>query len=173
MDPSDESLIARVLTRDDRHAFATLLRRHQDPVRRLLRRLTGGDEALADDLAQEAFLRAYRGLAGFAGRAKFSSWLYRIAYNVFLNERRAPLVAMDLDALPAMEPERDPISTAHLEKAMLGLRPEERLSLALFYTAGMSPQEIGDVLDCPEGTVKTHLHRGKEKLRETLEVPHD
>jgi RNA polymerase sigma-70 factor (ECF subfamily) len=86
--PTDAELITRVLVRDDRRAFGELVARHQSAVRGLLRRLTGGDLAQADDLAQETFLRAYRGLRGYRGGAKFSSWLYRIACNVFFSRDR-------------------------------------------------------------------------------------
>src|SRR5436853_6804078 len=85
---SDAQLIARVLVQDDRHAFGELVRRHQSAVRATLRRLTGGDRALADDLAQETFLLAYRNLRSFRQEAKFSTWLYRIAYNAFLADAR-------------------------------------------------------------------------------------
>jgi len=85
---SDAQLIARVVVRDDRHAFGELVRRHQSAVRSPLRRLTNGNAALADDLAQETFLLAYRNLKSFRQDAKFSTWLYRIAYNAFLGDAR-------------------------------------------------------------------------------------
>src|SRR2546430_801777 len=92
----DAELIVRVLSEDDRHAFGELVRRHQSQVRGLLRQLSS-DAALADDLAQETFLRAHRSLHQFRGGARFSSWLYRIAYNAFLAHVRKP-------ALPQPEP---------------------------------------------------------------------
>src|SRR5205823_14987035 len=85
---SDAQLIARVVVTDDRHAFGELVRRHQPAVRATLRKLTSGNAALADDLAQETFLLAYRNLKSFRQEAKFSTWLYRIAYNVFLGDAR-------------------------------------------------------------------------------------
>src|SRR5438034_7360208 len=85
---SDAQLIARVLVQDDRHAFGELVRRHQSVVRAWLRKLTAGNHALADDLAQETFLLAYRNLRSFRQEAKFSTWLYRIAYNAFLADIR-------------------------------------------------------------------------------------
>src|SRR5512140_2451798 len=87
-DVTDAELIARVVVQDDRHAFAELVRRHQSPVRATLRRLTAGDHALADDLAQETFLLAYRNLKSFRQEARFSTWLYRIATNAFLADAR-------------------------------------------------------------------------------------
>src|ERR1043166_8284441 len=85
---SDAQLIARVLVQDDRHAFGELVRRYQSAVRATLRKLTGGNQALAEDLAQETFLLAYRNLRSFRQEARFSTWLYRIAYNAFLAAAR-------------------------------------------------------------------------------------
>src|SRR5580765_5663432 len=85
---TDAQLIARVVVHDDRHAFSELVRRHQSSVRATLRRLTAGNHALADDLAQETFLLAYRKLATFRQEAQFSTWLYRIATNAFLTDAR-------------------------------------------------------------------------------------
>jgi len=170
MGPADAELIARVLERDDRHAFATLVRRHQSAVRTLLRRLSAGDEAFADDLAQETFLRAYRGLAGYRGGAKLSSWLYRIAYNVY-QSRRPPQVevALELTAEPADEgPTSDALLQRRLEGAMRVLSPPERAALTLAVRDEASHAEIAEILDCPVGTVKAHLVRGKEKLRRKL-----
>src|SRR6202166_2863747 len=104
MPVSDAQLIARAVVQDDRHAFGELVRRHQSAVRSTLRRLTGGNIAQADDLAQETFLLAYRNLKSFRQEAKFSTWLYRIAYNVFLADARKikelPMPEdMDVDAL--------------------------------------------------------------------------
>ncbi len=81
MAATDEELVARALAADDRRAFAEMVRRHQSAVRTLLRRLCRGDAALADDLAQETFVKAWRGLAGFRGGARLSTWLHRIAWN--------------------------------------------------------------------------------------------
>ena len=85
---TDAELIARVVVRDDRHAFSELVRRHQSAVRATLRRLTSGNHALADDLAQETFMLAYRNLGSFRQEAKFSTWLYRIATNAYLADAR-------------------------------------------------------------------------------------
>src|SRR5512144_514634 len=87
-DVADASLIARALVADDRHAFAELVKRHQSAVRATLRRLTAGNHALADDLAQETFMLAYRNLKSFRQEAQFSTWLFRIATNAFLADAR-------------------------------------------------------------------------------------
>ena len=85
---SDAQLIARALVTDDRHAFAELVKRHQSTVRACLRKLTAGNHALADDLAQETFVLAWRNLKSFRQEAKFSTWLYRIATNCWLADAR-------------------------------------------------------------------------------------
>src|SRR5574337_1715328 len=85
---TDAQLIARALVADDRHAFAELVKRHQSSVRACLRKLTAGNHALADDLAQETFVLAWRNLRSFRQEARFSTWLYRIATNCWLAEAR-------------------------------------------------------------------------------------
>jgi RNA polymerase sigma factor (sigma-70 family) len=165
---SDAELIVRVLQSDDRHAFAELVRRHQSDVRGLLRRLAG-NAALADDLAQETFLKAYRSLAQFRGGARFSSWLYRIAYNAFLAQARRAKVEPE-----APPPPRDAlldVDARHdLARALSELRPEERAALALTYGEEVTHEEAAEILDCPLGTLKTHVSRAKAKLRITLEA---
>jgi len=167
MGPSDAELVARVLAGDDRHAFAALVRRHQSAVRGLLRRLCAGDAAAADDLAQETFLLAYRKLEGWRGDARLSTWLHRIAWNAWASQvRRAP------DPEP-IEPPPHPLSDAaidrhDLERAMGKLRDEERAALALAYGAELTHEEAAAILDWPLGTLKSHVQRGKEKLRRLL-----
>ena len=165
---SDAELVARVVADDDRRAFAELVRRHQSAVRGLLRRLSGGDAALADDLAQETFLRAYRGLAGYRGGARLSTWLYRIAWNLWASQaRRNPDPAP-----PAPEPPRSAADAAidrhDLERALRTLRAEERAALALAYGQDATHEEAARILDWPVGTLKTHILRGKQRLRRLL-----
>ncbi len=169
--PSDAELVLRVLGRDDRGAFAEIVRRYQSLVRTLLRRLTCGDAALADDLAQECFLRAYRGLARHRLEARLSSWLYRIAFNVFLAHRARvrPEPPPKLDGGAATEGEADRALLQHdLERAMAALSPPERAALTLAYRDGASHAEVANILGCPLGTAKTHILRGKEKLERQL-----
>src|SRR5512134_2022948 len=85
---SDAQLIARCVVDDDRHAFAELVRRYQSTVRATLRKLTAGNHALADDLAQETFVLAWRNLKSFRQDARLSTWLYRIATNCWLADAR-------------------------------------------------------------------------------------
>jgi RNA polymerase sigma factor (sigma-70 family) len=168
----DQSLVARVLLGDDRRAFEQLLRRHQGMVRAQLRRLLHGDEAAADDLAQEAFLLAWRKLDQFRGDAKFSTWLYRIAYSCFLQAwRKKPWPAGDLDE-GAVEQLPAPSLAVDLqldfERAMQQLSTAEQTVLLHCVQLGLSHEETAFVLAMPLGTVKSHATRGKAKLKSWL-----
>jgi RNA polymerase sigma-70 factor (ECF subfamily) len=170
---SDQTLIARVVTRDDRAAFAELVHRHQGAVRRFLRHLTRGDAALADDLAQDTFVQAYQGLAGFAGGAAFSTWLLGIAHNYWRNARRKQRdIPLESEHLESLDPVPSPVTSSDLHQdltAALGhLDPDEQTALHLCYQQGLSHGEIAAVLGWPLGTVKTHLSRSKAKLRPLL-----
>jgi RNA polymerase sigma factor (sigma-70 family) len=168
----DQSLVARVLLGNDRRAFEQLLRRHQGMVRAQLRRLLHGDEAAADDLAQEVFLLAWRKLDQFRGDAKFSTWLYRIAYSCFLQVyRKKPWPAGDLDE-SAVEQLPAPPHAVDLqldfERAMQQLSAAEQTVLLHCVQLGLSHEETAFVLAMPLGTVKSHATRGKVKLKTWL-----
>jgi RNA polymerase sigma factor (sigma-70 family) len=171
---TDAELVARVLVDDDHHAFAELVRNHQSAVRGLLRQLTRHDLALADDLAQESFLRAYKHIRSFRGEAKFSTWLYRIAYNCFREEarKRKELVGID-EELHATEPDPrtvDPALKHDLMHALQLLPLHERSAILLCCQNGLSHDEAARVLEIPLGTVKTNVLRGREKLKKILAV---
>lgn len=168
MGPPDVELVARVLADDDRRAFADLVRRHQSAVRGLLRRLAAGDGALADDLAQETFLRAYRGLARWRGGARLSTWLCAIAYNAWASQARKAPAPVPPEPPPARPAADAAIDHHDLEAALAALRDEERSALALAYAEELTHEEAAEILRCPVGTLKTHLLRGKEKLRRML-----
>jgi RNA polymerase sigma-70 factor (ECF subfamily) len=141
-------------------------------VRGLLRNLTRGDAAGADDLAQETFLRAYKHIRSFRGEAKFSTWLYRIAYNCFREDarKRKELVGIDETQLEA-EPDPqtiDPALRQDLMHALQLLPLHERSAIVLCCQNGLSHDEASRVLDIPLGTVKTNVLRGREKLKKML-----
>jgi RNA polymerase sigma-70 factor (ECF subfamily) len=167
----DQALVTRVRLDGDRRAFEQLVRRHQGLVRAQLRRLLHGDEAAADDLAQETFVQAWRKLEQFRGEARFSSWLYRIAYSCFLQARRSPARqdAVDsetMERLPA--PARALDLQLDLERAMRRLSAAEQAVLLHCVQLGLSHEEAAYVLAMPLGTVKTHALRGKAKLKTWL-----
>ena len=172
MELTDADLLARVLVDDDQHAFGELVRRHQSAVRGLLRQLTRTDIALADDLAQETFLRAYKHIRSFRGEARFSTWLYRIAYNCFREDarRRKELVGIDEEQQQAEADPHvvDPALKHDLMYALNLLPLHERSAVLLCCQNGLSHDEAARVLDIPLGTVKTNVLRGREKLKKTL-----
>ncbi len=172
MELTDADLVARILVDDDQHAFGELVRRHQSTVRGLLRQLTRTDLALADDLAQETFLRAYKHIRSFRGEARFSTWLYRIAYNCFREDarRRKELVGIDEARLEAEhDPKTVDLGLKHDLMHALSLLPlNERTAVVLCCQNGLSHDEAARVLDIPLGTVKTNVLRGREKLKRTL-----
>ncbi|HET7135563.1 MAG TPA: sigma-70 family RNA polymerase sigma factor [Casimicrobiaceae bacterium] len=180
---TDAQLIARCIVGDDRHAFAELVKRHQSGVRASLRKLTAGNHALADDLAQDTFVLAWRNLKSFRQEARFSTWLYRIATNCWLahlRKRREELLG-DRDAELVDEEDDAPGEDARdadhaqgttmkidLERAMARLSEAERAAIVQCYHNDLSHEEAAYVLGCPVGTVKTHILRGKQKLKAAL-----
>lgn len=163
----DNTLIARVISSGDQHAFATLIKKYQGAIRQFLRRLTAGDQATADDVAQEAFLRVYQKLDTFLGQSSFSTWVHKIAYNCFLKYKQKvyhqhEVDGFDLSILEAKveDIEKDLI----IERLMNCLDIAERTCVTLSVSAGMSHQEISTITKFPLGTVKSHINRGKQKL---------
>jgi RNA polymerase sigma-70 factor (ECF subfamily) len=184
MTRTDEELVASA-TAGDIDSFNQLVTRWERPIYALAYRTLGREED-ARDVVQEAFLRAYRGLRGFKGQAKFSSWLYRITLNLcrdwIRRERRAPLVAVpegvdpvDLaDSRPApVDSVEDLVSRREMSRAvaraMAELPEEQRAAILLKEYHGLTFQEIADMLNCPLSTVKTRLYQGLSVLRRRLE----
>jgi RNA polymerase sigma-70 factor (ECF subfamily) len=171
--PSDPELLARARDAEDSSAFGELVRRHQSTVRLFLRQLTQGDTVLADDLAQDTFIAAYRNLSKFRGESRFTTWLLGIANNVWRNERRRRReAALGPGHIGGVEPSETatPASDmkADVNAALEGLSQSERAALHLSYQEGLSHSEIATALGWPLGTVKTHLARAKDKLRPIL-----
>ncbi len=187
--PDDRVLIARALATSDaasRVAFGELVRRHQSSVRATLRRLTNGNDALADDLAQEAFVLAWRNLASFRDEARFSTWLYRIATNCWLaNARKRKDVLLgdrgedvehdddDEDAMSALGASVGDSSHAtslrmDMARAMRVLSDGERAAIVQCYDNDLTHEEAAYVLGIPVGTVKTHILRAKKKLKAAM-----
>ena len=173
----DQSLVTRALLGDDRHAFEQLVRRHQGMVRAQLCRLLHGDEAAADDLAQETFLLAWRKLDLFRGEARFSTWLHRIAYSCFLQACRttswAARHAQDAESERLPSPANAMDLRLDLARAMQHLSAAEQAVLLHCVQLGLSHGEAAYVLAMPLGTVKTHATRGKAKLKIWLSAWHD
>lgn len=172
--PDDAALVRAAQAGDDHAAYAQLVARHQSAVRTVLRRLTRGDAGLADDLAQETFVLAWRNIRHFRFEARFSTWIYRIAINAWRSEaRRKRELLLDaaegeLPADDAGEDMPDIASRVDLERALATLSDGERAAIAACYYADLSHEEAALALGIPVGTVKTHVLRGKAKLRARL-----
>jgi RNA polymerase sigma-70 factor (ECF subfamily) len=171
-DASDERLVAAARAGSP-EAFSRLVARHQQAVRAFLRRACG-DVALADDLAQETFLAAWRGIGRFDGRSTVRSWLCGIAYRKRLGDRRSTLRSLRRDgdwaeaqALQLRQATTDEDRLA-LQDAMAALPMEQRAAVALCLAADFSHAEAAAALDLPLGTVKSHVARGRLKLLERL-----
>jgi RNA polymerase sigma-70 factor, ECF subfamily len=165
---TDAELIAQVLMDDDRQAFEALVQKHQSRLRSFFRKMCGGDEMLADDLSQETFLKAYRGMQSYQGQSQFITWLFAIAKNVFYEHIRRSEAFTDLpdDVEAGAETGQD--LKMDMARCMLKLEPQERMILTLSYMDGLSQTEVAELMNIPLGTVKTHSLRAKEKLKTLL-----
>lgn len=176
---SDLEVIRRVLD-GETAAYELLVRRYQQTIFRLAQRMTRNSED-ARDLAQEAFVQAYRSLAGFRGHSSFSTWLYRIAMNLCLSHlkatRREDPIEVDAAVADARDDslatlladERDRALAAAIEQ----LPPQQRATLTLRVYQGLSHREIAEALDCAEGTAKANYFHAIRTLQRRLEAFRD
>lgn len=168
MQTDDIKLVAQVLLTRNTRAFDALVRKYQSPVRRFFLHQTCGDRELSNDLAQDTFVRAFTGLSGFKGMAGFSTWLYRIAYNVFYDYLRSRKETDDLDVVQAdarcAVEQPDFGQQTDIYQALARLSEKERTCITLFYMEELSIDKIAGITSLPPNTVKSHLRRGKEKM---------
>lgn len=181
----DQQLVERVQSGDKR-AFDLLVKKYQHKIIGLVGRYVY-DHHEAMDVTQEAFIKAYRALAGFRGESAFYTWLYRIAINTAKNHlvargRRAPTVDVDASdaqyfesatglhdvASPEAELARDQMSDI-VKRTMDRLPEELRVALALREFDGMSYEEIAQVMDCPVGTVRSRIFRAREAIDKEIQ----
>ncbi len=179
-DLNDAELISRC-QQGDEDAFKSLVERYKNFVFALVSRGIG-DPSRVEDVAQEAFLRVYRGLPYFRGEARLSTWLYRIVANLCAQERsRGGAIELSLDERDDEGRERiqpaavdttitDLEMRDRLEKAIARLPLTYRLLIAGHYFNGSRYEDLAEALDMPLGTVKTQLHRAKRELRRLLET---
>ena len=177
-------LIARCTLGDDRRAFGALVEAYQPEVRRFFLNLTLGDEALSDDLAQETFIKAYLNVRSFRGLARFSTWLYRIAYNEFCTWQRKTqheASAMfndddvtddddyfDADGSHSCSTADSVEARIDVWQCMKLLSEAERTVITLFYIQDYPLKKIVEITGMPEGTVKSYISRGKAKLARAM-----
>lgn len=165
---SDIALITQVTVFHNKRAFDTLVKKYQSPVRRFFLNLTGGNGPLSDDLAQETFIHAYTRLNSFKNLSNFSTWLYRIAYNVFYDYFRTRKQMEDLDVSEVdvryQVSQSDKGVSLDIYNALQKLSPEERMCVTMRFMEDMSIGKISQITGLPEGTIKSHVFRGKNKL---------
>ena len=177
MAASDEELVARAISADDHRAYGDLVQRHQGPVRGWLRQLTG-DAVRADELAQDTFIRAWEKLHTFSGRGKFAAWLMKLAYNTFLQSRRGAkrdqrlveAVGSNQALMMAKSGSSLASELPDLPKMLAVLSDRERHAMVLCYAFGLSHGEASEVTGLPLGTIKSHIKRGKSKIRSRFDI---
>jgi RNA polymerase sigma-70 factor (ECF subfamily) len=178
---TDISLVAQVAISGNRRAFDELVRRYQSPVRRFFLHQTLGDSQLSDDLAQDTFIKAYTNIASFRGLASFNTWIMRIAYNVFYDYTRKEKARVNSETYSSDDPciqgravAGSSLFTSHsslkmdIYAALALLKPDERTCITLQLIDGYDIASIARITQIKEGTVKSNLSRGKEKLANYL-----
>ena len=162
----DFSLVQQVTVFHNKRAFDQLVVKYQSPIRHFFMSQTLGDKPLSDDLAQDTFVKAYTYLGQFKGQSAFSTWLYRIAYNVFYDYTRRKKETEDLDkpVVAGRHSENDNNLQMDLYQALDILTEHERLCVTLQLMEGEPIDKIAEITGLASGTVKSHLFRGKQKL---------
>jgi RNA polymerase sigma-70 factor (ECF subfamily) len=172
--PEHELELIRQAQRGDRKAFGQLVRRHREGVVNVVYRLCG-DAELAEEAAQEAFIRAWTNLPRYQPRSPLRNWLYRIASNVAIDALRREKETVELEAVPLVHPDGGPEALFErqergetVRQAVLDLPPASRAVIVLREYEGLSYKEIADTLDIPIGTVMSRLNYARGLLRENL-----
>ena len=158
-----------------REEFIAQVEREQEALRGFLLALCCGKKDDADDLAQDALVKAYLSCAGYQDKGRFRSWLFKIAHNTFLNHRAS------MRTMASIEEARMVVSNTSADSAfqhqdlylaLSTLPPKERSAITLFYLSGYSIKEIAAITETSEDAVKKQLSRGRDKLREQLTIEH-
>lgn len=169
-DLNEISLVTQVAVFHNRRAFDRLVVKYQSPIRRFFLNQTLGDEQLSDDLAQDTFIKAYTCIAQFRGLSAFSTWLFRIAYNVLYDYNRRKHPTADITAKIDSGTASHPTDNLNMDvyDALRRLGDKERTCITLQLIDGYSIDDISKITGMASGTVKSHLFRGKEKLSKYL-----
>ena len=170
LSPTDLTLIAQVAVDSSGRAFERLVRRYQSPVRRFFLNQTGGDEMLSDDLAQETFIKVYVNIGSFRQLSGFRTWLFKVAYNVWLDYlRHSKIVPTSQEPSLTLTSDREyNEASLDLNSAMRILTEGERTCVTLALIEDLPMDRVASITGMPVGTVKSHLHRGRQKLAEYL-----
>ncbi|MBQ3364171.1 MAG: RNA polymerase sigma factor [Muribaculaceae bacterium] len=166
-------LLSQCALADNRDAFGQLVEAYQPRVRRFLLNLTMGDEMLTDDLAQETFIKAYVGIRSFKGLSSFGTWLYRIAYNEFYSHTRRHHEehVEDIGRLGEVSTATTDAIDASMtvQEALTHLNDNERVAITLFYIEDQPIKQVAKIMQIPEGSVKSFIHRAKGKMRQFID----
>ena len=171
-EPDDKDLVRRCL-KGDQKAFETLLDRYQKPIYNVALRMVSSNDDAAD-LTQTVFIKAYENLRSYDERFKFFSWLYKIAVNSSLNfleqkKRNDLLGDQDVSQGPVLEEQIEASERIEkLDDAILQLKPEYRIVIVLRHFHDLSYDEMGEILDIPEKTVKSRLFTARQMLKDLL-----
>ena len=166
----DEATLVAAAQAGDEGAFMQLVRQHHGRVRGFARQLVG-DHQLAEDVAQESFLRAWQGLAGYRCSGKFSSWLYTITRRTAADHlRRRTARTVPLEEVPALADHQgpDPDLRSDLEAALSSLATDQREAFLLVVLFGLSYKEAAAVVDCAVGTIASRVCRARTRLAALL-----
>lgn len=166
-DADADRILCQRVAGGDRAAFQLLVLRHEGRLRAFLGRVAGCD---ADDLAQEAFVRAWQRAGEFRGQGSYAAWLMGIGWRLFLDQhrtaaRRASLAAQDIEAPAATDPQSRSDAAIDADRLLAGLSPQERAALTLCYGHGWSHGEAADIMKVPLGTLKSLVLRGRAKAQ--------
>ena len=156
-----------------REEFIAQVEREQEALRAFLLALCCGKKDDADDLAQDALVKAYLSSAGYQDKGKFRSWLFKIAHNTFLNHKASCRTMNSIDDARALISSTSADSSFEHQDLYLALRtlpPKERSAITLFYLSGYNIKEIASIIDTSEDAVKKQLSRGRDKLKERLKL---
>jgi RNA polymerase sigma factor (sigma-70 family) len=168
---ADEAAVVALAMNGDDAAFGELVRRRQGAIRNLFRRMSR-NPALADDLAQQAFVQAWKSIRTLKSPDAFGAWLRKLAVNCWLQRarRQKQEVALDDAVLPEVAAAAPLVERMDLDAALAALPADARLCVVLAYSEGMSHAEISDSTALPLGTVKSHIARGAARLRDLLQA---
>ena len=158
------------MTRD---AFIALVEREQEALRGFLLALCCGKKSDADDLAQDSLVKAYLSSAGYQEKGRFHSWIFKIAYNTFLNHKASCRTIDTLDEARKVVSSQSAESSFEHQDLYLALRtlpPKERSAITLYYLNGYDIKEIAAITDTSEDAVKKQLSRGRDKLKARLKL---
>ena len=164
--------ISRIVLFNDERAFDKLLGKYHHAVHRMMLAQTGGDEALSDDLTQEVFIKVWLGIRNYKMKSSFATWLYRIAYNEYIDYCRygRPVTELSLhndDVVVNIENARD---DKELVQVALGqLSPPCRVCMTLYYIEGFETPEISEITGLNDCAVRAHLSRGRKRMKELIE----